>query len=150
MYLANVTMFAVFQARDSHTSFSSIFFRTASLYLHQPFVVSSVCESATASPRSCLTESMESNRTLLFGSFIVQVMQSVEIEKQQSRRLVSGDSLYHSLEYLALNFSPPKRLQWKTWFYVNLVLGRFPAVQDKEAPSPVNNRTLLSHLWGRF
>ena len=40
--------------------------------------------------------------------------------------------------------------QWKTWFYVNLVLGRFPAVQDKEAPSPVNNRTLLSHLWGRF
>ena len=110
MYLANVTMFAVFQARDSHTSFSSIFFRTASLYLHQPFVVSSVCESATASPRSCLTESMESNRTLLFGSFIVQVMQSVEIEKQQSRRLVSGDSLYHSLEYLALNFSPPKRL----------------------------------------
>lgn len=61
-----------------------------------------------------MTESMESNRTLLFGSFIVQVMQSVEIEKQQSRRLVSGDSLYHSLEYLALNFSPPKRLQWKT------------------------------------
>ena len=107
MYLANVTMFAVFQARDSHTSFSSIFFRTASLYLHQPFVVSSVCESATASPRSCLTESMESNRSVLFGSFIVQVMQSVEIEKQQSRRLVS---LYHSLEYLALTFSPPKRL----------------------------------------
>ena len=107
MYLANVTMFAVFQACDSHTSFSSIFFRTASLYLHQPFVVSSVCESATASPRSCLTESMESNRSLLFGSFIVQVMQSVEIEKQQSRRLVS---LYHSLEYLALTFSPPKRL----------------------------------------
>ena len=34
-------------------------------------------------------------------------MQSVEIEKQQSRRLVS---LYHSLEYLALTFSPPKRL----------------------------------------
>ena len=90
-------MFAVFQARDSHTSFSPIFFRTASLYLHQPFVVSSVCESATASPRSCLTESMESNRSLVFGSFIVQVMQSVEIEKQQSRRLVSGDSLYHSI-----------------------------------------------------
>lgn len=110
MYLANVTMFAVFQARNSHTSFSSIFFRAASLYLHQPFVVSSVCESATASPRSCLTESMESNGSLLFGSFIVQVMQSVEIEKQQSRRLVSGDSLYHSLEYLALTFSPPKRL----------------------------------------
>lgn len=37
-------------------------------------------------------------------------MQSVEIEKQQSRRLVSGDSLYHSLEYLALTFSPLKRL----------------------------------------